>query len=258
MLPGFKKSNQRMETLVGGLRAVELQFRGIREFETGETAFYQSRTRLNTPKLGTLMPENFRGVAEMSDQCMSLFELEITQMLEAAIKLREREIFYRWVSVYMPMRFLGSSGAEKWLMQMMDTAEMDTNRLCFELSPDILLEGNVSHSKAVTQLRNRGFHFMITQFGGTSSPLMKLSLFPVDFVMMSQEIIGYLGKSERAGLAVNSIVDFIAGMGATAIADGVSTVAQAEALYQSQCHFGAGSLAGRYVGERYIRRKKEE
>ncbi len=247
-----------METNVGGLRAVELQFRGIREFESGETTFFQTKTRLNTPKLGALAPENFRNVAEMSDQCISLFELELTQALESGIKLRERDIFYRWISVYMPMRFLGSPSAEKWLMQMMDIAEMDTNRVCFELPPEILIDGTVKHSKAVEQLRNRGFHFMITEFGGTMSPLMKLSLFPVDFVMLSQEVTTYLGKNSRAELAVNSIVDFVAGLGATSIADGVSTVNQAEMLYQAQCHYGAGALAGKYMAERYIRKKKDD
>jgi len=247
-----------METLVGGLRAVELLYRGIREFETGETTFLQSKTRLNTPSLGTIMPESYRGVAELSDQAITLFELELTQVLETGIRLRERDFYYKWISLYMPMRFLGSSSAQNWLMQMMDTAEMDTNRICFELPPDLLVEGERKHMNNVEQLRNRGFHFLMPEFGGTSCPLMKLALYPVDYVMMSQEIIGYLNKGDRGSLAVDSVVNFIDGLGAEPIADGVSTSNQAELLYRSKCRYGAGNLAGKYVQERYLRKKKDE
>ena len=38
-------------TKVGGLRAVDMKFRGIREFEFGELQFLQSKTKLNTPDL---------------------------------------------------------------------------------------------------------------------------------------------------------------------------------------------------------------
>ena len=71
-----------LETKVGGLRAVDMYYRGIREFESGEISFLQSKTRLNTPDLGTLMPETYRKVAELSNQCVSLFELELTQLFE--------------------------------------------------------------------------------------------------------------------------------------------------------------------------------
>ena len=52
-------------------------------------------------------------------------------------------------------------------------------------------------------------------------------------------------------------MDFIDGMGAVAIADGVSSAEQAELLYQAECKYGAGSLAGKYMAERYLRNKKK-
>ena len=246
------------ETKVGGLRAVELYYRGIREFESGETAFLQSKTRLNTPDLGTMMPETYRKVAELSNQCLTLFDFELQQLTETIKSLQERDFYFRWISVYMPRRFLETKGAQQKLMNVMDETKTDTNRICFELSPDILLEGNNRHSMMIEQLRNRGFHFMITDFGGINSPLMKLALFPVDYVMMSQEVNGYLGKGERSLSAVSSVVDFIDGMGATAIADGVTNVEQAEQLFRAECKYGAGSLSGKFVAERYLRNKKRK
>lgn len=243
-------------TRVGGLRAVEVQYRGIREFESGETTFLQSKTRLNTPDLGTMVPETYRKVAELSEQCITLFEFEMMQVTEAIKSLQERDYYFRWISVYMPLRFLEKKGAQQRLMNMMDETGTDTNRICFELAPAILLEGNSRHSMMIEQLRNRGFHFMLTDFGGINTPLMRLAYFPVDYVMMSQEVNGYLGKGERSLSAVGSVVDFIDGMGAAAIADGVTNVEQAEQLFQAECKYGAGTLAGNYVAARYLRNKK--
>ena len=158
----------------------------------------------------------------------------------------------------MPLRYLETKSVQQKLMDLMDETETDTNRLCFELSPELLLNGTNVHSTVIEQLRNRGFHFMLTDFGGINSPLMKLAYFPVDYVMLSQEMISYLGKDERSLSAVSSIVDFIEGMEADVIADGVANLEQAEQLFKARVRFGAGSLAGRYMTERYLRRKKAE
>ncbi|MBR6364920.1 MAG: EAL domain-containing protein [Lachnospiraceae bacterium] len=242
---------------VGGLRAVEMFYRGIREFASGDTSFLQSKTRLNTPDFGTLMPETYRKVAELSNQCISLFDLELRQVLETIKNLQAREFYFRWCSVYMPLRQLGEKGLHQKMMSKMDEFEVDTNRLCFELSPDVLVEGTKVHSAAIENLRNRGFHFMITEFGGLNSPLMRLAFFPVDYVMLSSEMIGYLRDDDRSLSAVGSIVEFAEGMNATTIADGVSKAEHAEMLYRTQCNFGAGPLAGNYVAERYLRKKRE-
>lgn len=51
-------ADKEVQTTVGGLRAVELNYRTIREISSGQTAFFQSRTMLNSPKLGVLSPIN--------------------------------------------------------------------------------------------------------------------------------------------------------------------------------------------------------
>ena len=243
------------QTDVGGNRAVEMFFRSIREIETGTLAFFQSKTRLNTPGLGTLMPENFRDVAELSNQCLSLFELELRQCLEAEKKFKERDFFYKWVSVYMPPNYLLERGAEQRMLNYVEDNDTDPNRLCFEIPLKILTEGTVKHARVIENLRNRGFHFLLTGFGGSNSPLMKLSEFPVDYVMLSQEVTMYIGKNERSNAAVHSIVEFVGGLGADPIADGISTANQAEALFEADCRYVAGSLAGKYTLERYVRKR---
>lgn len=245
-------------TKVGGLRAVDMKFRAIREFEFGELQFLQSRTRLNTPDLGILVPETFRKVSELSNQCISLFELELRQLIENIKMMQESEIYFRWVSMYMPLRFLESKDVQKYLMDKMDESRVDTNKICFELSPDILFDGKPIHGTNIEHLRNRGFHFMLTNFGGMNSPLIRLAYYPVDYVQLSEEMNGYLVDDSRSLAAVESIVEFASGLGAETIADGVTSAEQAELLFKAQCRYGSGPLVGKYVASRHLKNKKED
>lgn len=243
---------------VGGLRAVELNYRPIREISSGRTFSYQSQTRLNTPKLGVIMPESYRDVAEMSIQCLNLFSLEFTQALEAAGKFTERELAYSWLSVYMPIWFLNEKKAEKKALEMCEKYGVPTNKICFELSERLLAETDGTAAEAIKNMRNRGFHFMLSDFGGDSCPMMRLADFPVDYVLLSPQVANYIGRDERSDSAVKSIIGFVSDMGCEAIADGVSNARQAEMLYEFECSYCTGSLTGKYVLERYVRQKADD
>ena len=129
-----------VQTLVGGLRAVELHYRQIRDVSSGNPAFLQSQTRLNTPGLGVLTPENFRDVAEITNQCITLFDLEVVQALEAIKKFTEREVQFNWLSVYMPAEYLRDIHAERNVMEFCERFEVHTNKVCFELPLKLLYQ----------------------------------------------------------------------------------------------------------------------
>lgn len=244
---------------VGGLRPVELNYRPIREISSGRTVNFQSVTKLNSPSLGVMMPEAYREVAEMSPQCLNLFSLELDQALNAILHFTEREVPFGWVSVYMPVWFLKEKRAEKNVVEQCQRLGVPTNKICFELGEKLLTDtGSEEAADTINNMRNRGFHFMLNEFGGDSCPMMRLANFPVDFVMLSPEVVNYIGKNERSDSAVQSIIDFIGDMGGEPIADGVSTSRQAETLYEFECAYCAGKLAGDYVAERFVRSKAEE
>ncbi|MBP5267814.1 MAG: EAL domain-containing protein [Ruminococcus sp.] len=247
-----------VQTTVGGMRAVELYYRPIRNISAGNTAFYQSQTRLNSPGLGVLMPENFRDVSEITQQCLNLFELELFQAMQAVTTFNERELLFNWISVYMPAKYLRDIDAESRIMEASEKMGVNSSQLCFTLSEKLFEETEHIVADNIKKLRNRGFHFMLMDFGSISSPIMKLSEYDVDYVMLSPELTQYIGKGERSDSAVKSLIDFVTGLGAEPVADGISNVHQAEILYEFECHYCAGELAGKYMAERYIRRKSKE
>lgn len=251
-------ANTEIQTNVDGLRAVELHYRSIREISSGQTAFYQSQTHLNSPQLGVLTPDKFRDVCEMTDQALKLFDLELIQAIEAVNTFTERELNFGWVSVYMPVSFLRTDDALKKVNDTCAMRHTPTNRLCFELSEKLLAENDGKSAGTIEKMRNCGFHFMLTDFGGSTCPMMRLSDFPVDFVMLSPEVANHIGKDERADNAVKSIISFVNDIGSEPVADGVFNSRQAETLYSFECAYCAGTLSGKYMTERYVRRKTDD
>ena len=240
------------ESKIDGLRAIELYYRVIRDISNGTPAFLHTQTRLNAPSLGVLYPEQYRDVAEITFQCIELCWLELEQAMDAVQIFEKREISFQWISVYMPVRVLREVGIEHDLMEKFTEMELPTNRICFELSEKLLEETDGLVAGSIRNLRNRGFHFMLSGFGGNNCPMMRLTEFRVDYVMLSPEVAYYIDRGERADEAVKSIIGFVSDLEATPIADGVQNSHQAETLHSFECRYCSGSLAGDYTQERYM------
>ena len=236
-----------MQTKVDGLRAVDLQYRPIREIATGRSPFFQSRTQLNTPELGTLMPEVFRRPAEFSGQSRKLFPLELIAMLEAVQAFKDREMMFEWFTVYVSMRTLRDVALEPLVTSTCDQMDIMPGRVCLTLPQGALDETDGIAANAAERLRRRGFHVMVTDFGENGCSFLKLSDIPADYVMLSPRITRYIGKNDRGDSAVRSVVSVLDDMGCKVIADGIRNSKQAEALYEFGCNYCAGSLAGNYL-----------
>lgn len=250
-------AEKNLKSTVDGLRAVELNYRSIREISSGQTAFLQTRTMLNSPNLGVLSPEQYRDVAEMTNQADQLFRLELIQALEANTTFYEREVSFNWLSVYLPVRLLRETRTAKFAADYAARYQVPTSRICFELSEKLLTENDEQVPNSIQSMRNLGFHFMLTNFGGSSCPMMRLSDYPVDYVMLSPEVSNYIGRGERSDNAVKSIISFVNDIGSEPVADGVFNSHQAEMLYSFECSYCAGSLSGKYMTERYVKRKSD-
>lgn len=240
-------AEEELQTTVGGLRAVELQYRPIREISSGRTVCWHARTQLNTPELGTLLPESFRRAAEFSGQCRKLFPLESLQAAHAVQQLMAVDTIFDWIAIHIPMRVLKDAALETVLRKTCDQYEILPGKLCVAIPPEVLTEKEGDAARAVGNLRHRGFHAMLQGFGETGCPFLELSQLPVDYVMLSPAVTGFLGKGEKPENAVKAIIDFVNNQECEPIADGVRSSAQAETLYQLGCNYCAGPLTGFYM-----------
>lgn len=235
------------QTTVDGLRAVELNFRPLRDIATGRSVCYLARTQLNTPGLGTLMPETFRPAAETSGKSAELFSLEMLQIVESIRAIDESDRQCQWISQDMPLSLLRDRAAVAGVEKICEQFSVSHGRLCFAIPEETLDEKDDRAAKNVALMRKLGFHVMLTGFGESGCPFIQLSELLVDYVMLSPSLTLSLGKSERSDQAVRSIISFINDLESEPVADGVRTASQAEALYSFGCNYCAGHLSGEYI-----------
>lgn len=232
---------------VDGLRAIELSFRPLRDIATGRSVCYLARTQLNTPGLGTLMPETFRPAADASGKSAELFGLEMMQLAESILALKESERNFRWVSQELPLSLLRDRTTVEALEKICENYSVSPGSFCFTVPEKTLDEKDDNAAENIAYMRKLGFHVMITGFGESGCPYIRLSEFLVDYVMLSPAITLYIGKSERSDQAVRSIITFINDLGCEPVADGVKSSTQAEKLYSFGCTYCAGPLSGEYL-----------
>ena len=235
------------QTLVGGLRAVELNFRSVRDISSGKTVCYFSRTHLNTPGLGTLMPETFRPAADASGKNKELFNLELLQLSESVRSITEAGKYFNWITLDMPLSILSDRTSGALADKICEQFSLTANSFCFAVAESVLREKNPDLPENVARLRRRGYHVLLYGFGEIECPLIELSRFNFDYVLLHPNITESIGKNERTDIAVNSIINFINELRCEPIADGVKNSTEAEAFYEFGCNFCAGPLSGDYV-----------
>lgn len=236
-----------MQTNVGGLRSIELNFRPMRDLSTGATVCYLSRTHLNTPGLGILMPEVFRPAAEASGMSEELFELELLQLAEAAQAIKKSGKEYNWISLKMPVSVLCDKKTADNVNIICERFKLTPNELAFTVPKLVLTETNKAIEEGIVLLRRHGYHIILSDFGDNDSPFLRLPELSVDHVLISPTVTNRLGKNERTDHAIGSVISFVKGLDIEPIADGVKNSAQAESLYGFGCNYCTGSLPGKYV-----------
>ena len=237
---------EQVQTTVDGLRAIELTYRPLRDISSGRSISYLSRTVLNTPGLGTIMPETFRIAAEVSKKSSELFPLELTQLVRAIQTLGESDRVFNWISLDIPASIIQSYSMTALTEKTCQQFSVPASSICFVLPPQLLTEKNEAADENITRLRQLGFHLMLSGFGEGGAQLLRLSELSVDYVMLSPYVTQQIGKNERTDQAINSIINSINDLGYEPVADGVKNSAHAETLYRFGCNFCADPLSGGY------------
>lgn len=249
------RSKKRENTTVDGVRAIELMYRAIRRTDDDGQAFYRTNMRLNSPNMGTMMPDRYLSVLDSTDRCISVFNLALVQLIQASEKFSERGIDFKWCSMYMPLRLLRKNDCQKTVSEIIGEYSIFPENICFELPVSLLYEEDGCCAESIRNMRKRGFHFMLPGVGGDGFPLMKLADFELDYILLDSRLTDMLGVSERSDSCVKSIISFISELDAEPVADGVSSSEQTAKLYDLECSFYTGDYAGNYMLERFVRKK---
>jgi EAL domain-containing protein (putative c-di-GMP-specific phosphodiesterase class I) len=116
--------------------------------------------------------------------------------------------------------------------------------VCLELTENALMQEQ-SSADALDALRRLGVHISIDDFGTGYSSLAYLKQFPVSALKIDRTFIAGLGTDIEDTSIVEAIVTLAHALGLTAVAEGLETPTQLEALRAIGCDYAQGFLLGR-------------
>jgi EAL domain-containing protein (putative c-di-GMP-specific phosphodiesterase class I) len=196
--------------------------------------------RWNSPRFGTVGPEQFIPVAEDIDVIAELSEALIRQALQDAKGWDPRLTLSVNIS---PVQLRDPWFAQKLLRLLLDSG-FPPHRLEVEITESCLHENIGAVRTIVTSLKNQGIRISLDDFGTGYASLSQLRTLPFDRLKIDRSFVAELAKDGMSNDLVEAIVSLGRGLSLPVTAEGVETPAILEALQTMGELKGQGYLYG--------------
>jgi diguanylate cyclase (GGDEF)-like protein/PAS domain S-box-containing protein len=196
------------------------------------------------PERGVVPPSEFIPLAEETGLIVPLgrFVLEEACGQLAAWRRTEPGLAGLGVTVNLSGRQLADPGLPAWIGEVLERNDLDASALCLEITESILVDDAGTAAESLLALRELGVRLAVDDFGTGYSSLLSLRRFPVQVLKLDRSFVSGLGRNERDTAIVGSVIDLAHGLGLIAVAEGVETCAQLEALRSFGCDQAQGYL----------------
>ena len=121
-------------------------------------------------------------------------------------------------------------------------AGIEPARLHLEITETALILDDDRSIKTLQALRDMGVRLAIDDFGTGYSSLTYLKQLPIDVLKIDRSFVDGLGTDPNDTSIVRMILSLASALDLTAIAEGVETEVQLDALHQYGCELGQGYL----------------
>lgn len=199
--------------------------------------------RWNDPQQGIISPMEFIPVAEERGLIKKIDKWVISHVVQQQKEWETKGYDFVTISINISPNFLMDKGSIHYLKKLIKDQEVNTMRLQFEITENILIKSYIQANKTILALKELGFSVALDDFGKGYSSLSYLKRLPVDDLKIDKLFIDEMLSDEQP------IIDFIIGMGQrlnmNVIAEGVETKEQLDTLR----HYGCDMYQGYYFSK---------
>ncbi|KQQ90703.1 GGDEF and EAL domain-containing protein [Arthrobacter sp. Leaf137] len=229
-----------------GEGALRVHYQPRIDLRTGRASGVEALVRWQHPARGLLPPSEFIAMAEESGLVRPLGAWVLDETLKLAESLRRNDHGAGLeFAVNLSARQLNDPGLVDMVEGALERRSMDPALLLLEITETALMSDPGAAVESLNALKNLGVGLAVDDFGTGYSSLTYLKKFPVNELKIDRSFIMGLGLDTGDGAIVGSCIDLAHAVGIRAVAEGVETSGQAQALQDMGCDLAQGYLFAR-------------
>jgi len=224
-------------------------YQPIVNLDDGAIVGFEALARWQHPKRGLLPPELFIPVAEETGLVTAIGEWMLAEACRQAREWQQRDP--RWsqlgISVNVSGRQLAQSALATEVERALGATGLDPACLTLEITESALMNNLNAGAGMIQRLHAMSVGLHLDDFGTGYSSLAYLHSFPVDALKVDQSFVKRMDGAPQQSAIVKAIASLAQNLGMEVIAEGVETLAQADALRALGCRRGQGFLFSKPV-----------
>ena len=203
-----------------------------------KTIGYEALIRWIRPEHGMVSPVDFIPVAEETGLILKIGEWVLNR---ACADIAALAAPVRVAVNCSPLQFELSDVAAS-VSAALAQSGLPPERLEIEITESALMKNNQRVLDQLTRLRAIGVRVSMDDFGTGFSSLSYLERFPITTIKIDRSFVQKLGKREGARATIRAIIELASAHRMTALAEGVETEGQLQALAELGCEHAQGYL----------------
>lgn len=228
----------------GELRVV---YQTIQTIDAEDVVGIEALLRWDHPARGPVRPDEFIALAEETGSIEALGSFVLTRACADAARYRSLTGADVFVTVNVsPVQVAGPALTDA-VREALVRSGLPPSRLVLELTESVFIADDGTVADNLHALAALGVQLAIDDFGSGYCSLAYLQRFRFDVVKVDKAFIDVLAEPDGDPRLTVGILDLIASLGVPAVAEGIETPAQLEALRAIGCAFGQGYLWSRPV-----------
>jgi len=213
--------------------------------QTGKQTGAEVLLRWKHPELGMISPGEFIPLAEETGLIHPISEWLIAHVCDLIADWQTWGMTPGRISINLSANSL----FERSLIQFIDEQLLRTGvppeSLVIELTESVLMQNADTAQSIIDQIRQRGIHVSLDDFGTGFSSLGYLNRFSIDEIKIDRSFVIDLENDGRERALVHAIITLGHALGLTVVAEGVETETQAALLREIGCDTFQGFLFAR-------------
>jgi diguanylate cyclase (GGDEF)-like protein/PAS domain S-box-containing protein len=225
-----------------GQRQFEVYYQPVVDLRSGRVAGFEGLIRWHHPARGLVTPSEFLPAAESSGLIVPIGWWAIRETCRQLGEWRREapEAESVWMSVNASARVLLRAGVLPRLGEICRDFELPPGALHIEMTESLVLEHGAEAVRRLEEIRTMGVGLCFDDFGVGCSSLGHLDEFRYDILKIDPSLVWRVERDPARGDLLRSMVRLAEGLGMLAVAEGVETKTQAEALVAMRCPLAQG------------------